>query len=106
MTLFHSHENNFGSESKGISAELLALCDACVFVPCPGPMRSMNVSQCVAAVLFEWLRQEHAAGRSGGAPVARKAATALAGVAAAGAVAMALLLLARRAAQAGSTAHK
>ena len=47
----------FGSENKGISEELLELCDMCLFVPCPGPMKSINVSQCVALVLFEWLRQ-------------------------------------------------
>ena len=47
----------FGAESTGISAQLLALCDFHVFLPCPGPMKSLNVSQCVAVVLCEWLRQ-------------------------------------------------
>ena len=47
----------FGAESTGISPPLLALCDFHVFLPCPGPMKSLNVSQCVAAVLCEWVRQ-------------------------------------------------
>jgi tRNA C32,U32 (ribose-2'-O)-methylase TrmJ len=47
----------FGAESTGITPGLLALCDYHVFLPCAGPMKSLNVSQCVAAVLCEWYRQ-------------------------------------------------
>jgi len=47
----------FGAESTGISPALLALCDFHVLLPCPGPMKSLNVSQCVAVVMCEWFRQ-------------------------------------------------
>ena len=46
-----------GSESHGLSDELLAQCDQVVYIPVPGPTRSLNVSHAAAVALFEWLRQ-------------------------------------------------
>ena len=46
-----------GSESHGLSNELLAQCDIVVYIPVPGPTRSLNVSHAAAVALFEWQRQ-------------------------------------------------
>ena len=46
-----------GSESHGLSEELLAQCDMVVYIPVPGPTRSLNVSHAAAVALFEWQRQ-------------------------------------------------
>jgi len=46
-----------GSESQGLSDELLAQCDQVVYIPVPGPTRSLNVSHAAAVALFEWQRQ-------------------------------------------------
>ena len=46
-----------GSESHGLSEELLSQCDMVVYIPVPGPTRSLNVSHAAAVVLFEWQRQ-------------------------------------------------
>ena len=46
-----------GSESHGISEDLLAQCDRVVYIPVPGPTRSLNVSHAAAVALFEWQRQ-------------------------------------------------
>ena len=46
-----------GSESHGLSDALLAQCDQVVYIPVPGPTRSLNVSHAAAVVLFEWQRQ-------------------------------------------------
>ena len=46
-----------GSESHGLSEELLSQCDMVVYIPVPGPTRSLNVSHAAAVALFEWLRQ-------------------------------------------------
>ena len=46
-----------GSERNGLSDELLAQCDMVVYIPVPGPTRSLNVSHAAAVVLFEWQRQ-------------------------------------------------
>lgn len=46
-----------GSESYGLSEELLAQCDQVVYIPVPGPTRSLNVSHAAAVALFEWQRQ-------------------------------------------------
>ncbi|MBR4561347.1 MAG: YjjG family noncanonical pyrimidine nucleotidase [Bacteroidales bacterium] len=45
------------SERNGLSDELLAQCDMVVYIPVPGPTRSLNVSHAAAVVLFEWQRQ-------------------------------------------------
>ncbi len=46
-----------GNESFGIREEVLALCDKVVYIPVPGPTRSLNVSHAAAVALFEWQRQ-------------------------------------------------
>ena len=46
-----------GSERDGLSSDLLAQCDKVVYIPVPGPTRSLNVSHAAAVVLFEWQRQ-------------------------------------------------
>ena len=46
-----------GSESHGISNELLSQCDKVVYIPVPGPTHSLNVSHAAAVALFEWQRQ-------------------------------------------------
>jgi len=46
-----------GSESHGLSNALLAQCDQVVYIPVPGPTRSLNVSHAAAVALFEWQRQ-------------------------------------------------
>ena len=46
-----------GSESHGLNENLLAQCDTVVYIPVPGPTRSLNVSHAAAVALFEWLRQ-------------------------------------------------
>ena len=46
-----------GSESHGISENLLSQCDLVVYIPVPGPTRSLNVSHAAAVALFEWQRQ-------------------------------------------------
>ncbi len=46
-----------GSESHGLSEDLLAQCDVVVYIPVPGPTRSLNVSHAAAVALFEWQRQ-------------------------------------------------
>ena len=46
-----------GSESHGLSEALLSQCDMVVYIPVPGPTRSLNVSHAAAVALFEWQRQ-------------------------------------------------
>ena len=46
-----------GSESHVLSEELLKQCDMVVYIPVPGPTRSLNVSHAAAVALFEWQRQ-------------------------------------------------
>ena len=46
-----------GSERDGLSNELLRQCDLVVYIPVPGPTRSLNVSHAAAVALFEWQRQ-------------------------------------------------
>ena len=46
-----------GSERFGISEEILSQCDQVVYIPVPGPTRSLNVSHAAAVALFEWQRQ-------------------------------------------------
>lgn len=46
-----------GSESQGLDENLLRQCDMSVYIPVPGPTRSLNVSHAAAVALFEWQRQ-------------------------------------------------
>ena len=46
-----------GNESRGIREEILEQCDKIVYIPVPGPTRSLNVSHAAAVALFEWQRQ-------------------------------------------------
>lgn len=46
-----------GSESHGIREDILTQCDIVVYIPVPGPTRSLNVSHAAAVALFEWQRQ-------------------------------------------------
>ena len=46
-----------GSERHGIREELLKQCETVVYIPVPGPTRSLNVSHAAAVALFEWQRQ-------------------------------------------------
>ena len=46
-----------GNERNGLSNDLLAQCDMVVYIPVPGPTRSLNVSHAAAVALFEWQRQ-------------------------------------------------
>lgn len=48
----------FGSETQGLSREILEFCDATLFIPMKMPeVRSLNLSVSVAIGLFEALRQ-------------------------------------------------
>lgn len=46
-----------GGESHGLNEDLLNQCDMVVYIPVPGPTRSLNVSHAAAVALFEWQRQ-------------------------------------------------
>jgi tRNA G18 (ribose-2'-O)-methylase SpoU len=47
-----------GHEQYGISPEVLAQADLQVYVPVPGPTKSLNVSHAAAVFIFEWLRRQ------------------------------------------------
>lgn len=48
----------FGKESKGLNPELIHdNPDTSVFIPTPGPVRSLNLATAVAVALYEALRQ-------------------------------------------------
>lgn len=46
-----------GNEVTGIRQKILHTMDQCLYIPVPGPTRSLNVSHAAAVLLFEWLRQ-------------------------------------------------
>ena len=46
-----------GNESHGIREDILQQCDMVVYIPIPGPTRSLNVSHAASVALFEWYRQ-------------------------------------------------
>ncbi len=48
-----------GNERYGMRPEILAQADMVVYIPVPGPTRSLNVSHAAAVLFFEWLRQMH-----------------------------------------------
>lgn len=47
-----------GNESRGIREEILDQCDMVVYIPIPGPTRSLNVSHAASVAIFEWYRQQ------------------------------------------------
>lgn len=47
----------FGNESNGVSYFLLERFKSKIYIPMHGETKSMNLSQSVAVILFEWLRQ-------------------------------------------------
>lgn len=47
----------FGSESKGLPPAAMKLCDETVKIPMWGPVRSLNLANSVAIVLYEALRK-------------------------------------------------
>lgn len=60
----------FGRETAGLPEELLAANpDACLTIPMPGKIRSLNLSNAVAVVLYEALRQTGTLGYGVTAPV-------------------------------------
>ena len=59
----------FGGESRGLRPEVTArFADRLVYLPTNGDIRSLNLANCVTAVLFEALRQQGFAGLRGGDP--------------------------------------
>jgi tRNA G18 (ribose-2'-O)-methylase SpoU len=46
-----------GNEVHGIRPEILEQAHLQVYIPIPGPTKSMNVSHAAAVFLFEWLRR-------------------------------------------------
>lgn len=46
-----------GNERYGMRPEILSQADMIVYIPVPGPTRSLNVSHAAAVLFFEWLRQ-------------------------------------------------
>lgn len=48
-----------GSESHGISEEVLQKCAQKVFIPMPGGCKSMNISNALSVAAFEWYRQQN-----------------------------------------------
>jgi len=47
----------YGEEQAGLSPEDIALCDAAVYIPQRGIVRSLNVAQCAATMMSEYTRQ-------------------------------------------------
>jgi len=47
-----------GSESHGLSPEVISKNDLSVYIPMPGACKSMNVSHALAVASFEWYRQK------------------------------------------------
>lgn len=53
-----------GSEGGGLSPEIAAQCDACISIPCPGPVESLNAAVAASVLLYEASRQRSNAGGS------------------------------------------
>ncbi len=47
-----------GNERNGIRQEVLEQVSTTVYIPIPGPTKSLNVSHAAAIFLFEWLRRQ------------------------------------------------
>jgi RNA methyltransferase, TrmH family len=50
-----------GNEGSGLSESLLALADARITIPCPGPVESLNAAVAVSVLLYEASRQRASA---------------------------------------------
>ena len=50
-----------GNEGNGVPDEIAAKAAAAVTIPCPGPVESLNASVAASVLLYEALRQRHAA---------------------------------------------
>jgi TrmH family RNA methyltransferase len=46
-----------GNEGKGVPAELAALADGAITIPCPGPVESLNAAVAASVLLYEASRQ-------------------------------------------------
>jgi TrmH family RNA methyltransferase len=46
-----------GSEGSGLPPEIAAQCDACITIPCPGPVESLNAAVAASVLLYEASRQ-------------------------------------------------
>lgn len=53
----------FGNETRGVSADAVALADGCVYIPMMGMVESLNVSVACAVTLYEAFRQRREIGR-------------------------------------------
>jgi RNA methyltransferase, TrmH family len=51
-----------GNEGGGLSVEWMAMCDATVTIPCPGPVESLNAAVAGSLLLYEASRQRAARG--------------------------------------------
>lgn len=47
----------YGEETLGLSQEMVAACDAVVYIPQFGVVRSLNVAQAAAVIMYEYSRQ-------------------------------------------------
>ena len=50
-----------GNEGNGVPAEIAAMADGAVTIPCPGPVESLNASVAAGVLLYEASRQRSAA---------------------------------------------
>ncbi len=48
-----------GNESHGLSTEIISNCNDIFYIPMPGVVKSLNVTNAAAIVLFEWYRQNY-----------------------------------------------
>jgi len=46
-----------GNESDGIAEDILEQCHQQIYLPMPGPVKSMNITQALTACVFEWVRR-------------------------------------------------
>ena len=47
----------YGEEQRGLALEEAALCDAAIYIPQRGAVRSLNVAQAAAVIMAEYTRQ-------------------------------------------------